>query len=264
MSDHNVPRQGEEVMERAGARWTESSDPGPAFLRELGTRVRAEAPTATVEPITVPSSRRWWLAAAASIALVAGIASLLQTRDAAPIGRVQFAVGATIPGAELQPNQSITTSSDGRSIAQLDGERIRLHLAESTSLEVRDKATVRVEQGEIWVAIVPNSGRFAVETPQATVVATGTTFGVTVGPKGTEVVLESGRVTLETPERTNTMEPGARASVPSDSSQPEVIRGSAGVRPPWVDALVAECAAAEAARRYPSGAPAPAAGGNRP
>lgn len=181
-------------------------------------RTRSVAPSkAVIAPRRYslqPVIMRWGIAAALVIGF--GLLALPFIQRYAPFGGE---LEATVQAAEGQVYQIADTTSSpiiaGEKLAK--GERVRtakgahamLRLGDGTMIEMRDRTelsvtnnlqgtTIHLNRGDIMVeAAQQKSGRLFVDTGDALVSVTGTTFSVANGTKGSRVSVVSGEVNLD-------------------------------------------------------------------
>ncbi len=182
-----------------------------ARTRSVAPRKTAVAPRRySLQPVIL----RWGIAAALVIGF--GLLALPFIQRYAPFGGE---LEATVQAAEGQVYQIADTNSSpiiaGAKLAK--GERVRtakgahamLRLGDGTMIEMRDRTelsvtnnlkgtTIHLNRGDIIVeAAQQKSGRLFVDTGDALVSVTGTTFSVANGTKGSRVSVVSGEVKLD-------------------------------------------------------------------
>lgn len=182
-----------------------------ARTRGVAPRKTAVAPRRySLQPVIM----RWGIAAALVIGF--GLLALPFIQRYAPFGGE---LEATVQAADGQVYQIADTTSTpiiaGEKLAK--GERVRtakgahamLRLGDGTMVEMRDRSelsltkngqgtTIHLNRGDIMVeAAQQKGGRLFVETGDALVSVTGTTFSVSNGTKGSRVSVVSGEVTLD-------------------------------------------------------------------
>ena len=155
--------------------------------------------TASIETFPAPSLRKFslGLAIAASLVLVAGIASLLV--PAKPIAVVAHVVGAYggqgvafTAGKPVKPGRLEIT----RGLLRLDFQNgARITVEGPAEVEVKDGMRMVLHRGVVTATIPEAAVGFVVDTAAAQVVDLGTSFGVSVSPEGlTEVCVFEGEV----------------------------------------------------------------------
>lgn len=182
-----------------------------ARTRNVAPRKAVVAPRRfSLQPVIM----RWGIAAALVIGF--GLLALPFIQRYAPFGGE---LEATVQAAEGQVYQIADTTSTpiiaGEKLAK--GERVRtatgahamLRLGDGTMVEMRDRSelsltkngqgtTIHLNRGDIIVAAAQQKGgRLFVDTGDALVSVTGTTFSVSNGTKGARVSVVSGEVTLD-------------------------------------------------------------------
>ena len=191
------------LMKAAAREWCDQvAPPDSGFVAEFERRLQAELARprppvrAKVLPVA-PRPRKWVLsafAAAACLALVAGVGTLL-LRPGSP-GVIDFEQRETAWQGRraLKAGERLLYDEDCSGIIALDQRRVVLYIHPDTQLKVVSASQVHVDHGAVWAVIRPNSGLFAVETPDGVAQVQGTTFGVAAGETGSEVVVNSGQV----------------------------------------------------------------------
>ncbi|GAB4323776.1 MAG: hypothetical protein Kow0059_19160 [Candidatus Sumerlaeia bacterium] len=208
-------------------------------------------------PIRRPALRLWlpWGGvAAAAVAVVAVLA--LTWRAAAPVGTVMLGEGsfAAAGARALHPGMTLACADDGRGVFLLDGDRINVYMNSGASVRVESRTAIRLERGEIWTSVEPDSGLFEVLTPFGRVEVHGTSFGVSVSEAGAEVTIASGRVEVGIGDQRQIMEPGRKALLSPGASAPRFSPAPGDVTPAWAIDLFRKASAANASLYLPSGA----------
>ncbi len=190
------------LMKAAGREWCDQvAPPESRFVEEFERRLQAELarprPPARARVVPVePRPRRWILSvsAAACLAVVAGVGALLLRRPSPGIIEFENRETAFEGPRALKAGERLVYDEDCSGILALGHRRVVVYVHPDTQLQVVSANQVHVDRGAVWVVIQPNSGLFAVETPDGVAQVQGTTFGVTVGDHGCEVVVMSGQV----------------------------------------------------------------------
>ncbi|MCB2155165.1 FecR family protein [bacterium] len=243
----------ERLLERAAEEWAQESRPSKGFSMRMKDALREEAEKAPAPKARViPIGWKSWVGIAAVLMLMAtGIVLIRQYgRERADL---LYAAGS-VEGAQkvLREGDSITTKADGKAIAQLDDGRVVVLLAADSKLDIVGEDRLRLEHGDLWVNVEPESGFFEVTTPNARVTVQGTKFGVSHGSGGTRVILQSGRISLEAGSSRQTLSPGESALV-EQADRPPIVADKVADVPAWVRDLQEEFMKNAAAQRYPSG-----------
>ncbi|MFN4258861.1 MAG: FecR family protein [Gemmataceae bacterium] len=138
----------------------------------------------------------WVMASAAAVTLfVLGVISWSVFHGQFELARQQ--TNSTNPRSPLAVGQTLRTEAGQRLCGVLtDGSA--LYVNQHTILTVLDSRQLRLEQGEIFVAVAarPEAVPFTVVTPQRTVTAVGTSFVVLVDDRGTGVAVTQGQVRI--------------------------------------------------------------------
>lgn len=251
----------DDLMNRVGAEWAEdSSPPSEAFLASFECELRGAA-TAKSHGVRPPCAWKKWLVPALAAASVVGLlAALFEQPQCA--GLVFFQEGdLSIQGASsgpgiLEKGDLISTGADGEGFLSLDQDRVNLFLNHETAITLKTADTIRLERGEIWVRVDPESGFFGIDTPHGFVQVVGTTFGITVGPRETRVEIAAGKVKVGTEEdRICLITPGSGATLSFDAPGPVLHESHEEITPAWAEELFSRAAAAQAMGFFPSASP---------
>lgn len=195
------------VLRASGGR----DEPSEDLKQQVYAAVRAEWHH-TVTAGQRRRSQRLWLAAAASVAIVAlllwtgrsmfGTHSEIVANVSRSVGTAQVREGDAgswlkiVSGQTLQGGEHIQTGADGRlSLALADG--VSLRLDHDTSVTLVDADRIDVSAGAVYVdSGRPESGvgRLKVGTPLGVVRHVGTQFEARILPNGTRVRVREGRV----------------------------------------------------------------------
>lgn len=151
--------------------------------------------------------RRWLLvgmAAAAGVAIIAGIAALVAPSPEAT-AMVAHAVGAYDErGVSYTTGESVAPGrfEVSRGVVRLDFvSGARVSIEGPALIEVLDDMEVRLHRGVVTANIPESAIGFVVDTPAAHVVDLGTSFGVSVSEAGlTDVCVFDGEVEVRSPE----------------------------------------------------------------
>ncbi|MDX2176892.1 MAG: FecR family protein [Candidatus Sumerlaeia bacterium] len=228
-----------------------------AMAARVRARIEEERVGATAGPHSRPA-RRWepWALAAAAVTLLAlsfplGMRLLPRRAEDCPVWR--SGAGASVE--RVAWGRNFVTGPGERLCVMLDDSRILLCLAEGTRVRIDSRDEVFLELGEVWSDVRPDSGRYAVRTPDGTSTALGTSFGVSAGPSGTRTVVESGVVLVASPAGDEARVEAGQGATASPGAAPSAAPLAGEARPAWAREAVQAAAADAAARRYPSGAP---------
>ncbi|MCB2154352.1 FecR family protein [bacterium] len=257
--DDNKDRQLGHYLERLGEAWAGRADASDEFVARFEARLTMERTRPSARILSVPGLVRWSAAAATTIAACIALIFVLTPIGDGRIGAVaygqgDFAASGSKSQARLVGNSSLITGEDGRAMATLDDERVALFIDQNSSIRLNSEEKVNLTRGRVWISVEPNSGFFAVETPDCVVEVKGTTFGVEIGENGTEVALASGEVWLAQGKHFTRMSAGSIAKIAKDS-EPELMRANGDLVPTWALDLYANAEAARAAEFFPSAAP---------
>ena len=250
------------LLKQAGTSWTEDSCPdSERFLATFESALRG-ASTASQQKVRRSIGwRRWWVPALASAVCAMGLLVFLRI-ESPWTGAIVFHNGSVIvknSGGEqdkLGDGSVISSGPDGDAILALDSDRIKVFLNHGTEVSVQTASSIRVEKGEIWVRVQPDSGFFGIDTPHGFIHVQGTTFGVVVSEKKTNIEIVAGKVLVGTGQKqTRSITPGTAASLSMDSSAPILYRSQGDVTPAWAEELFNRAVAAQALAYFPSAAP---------
>jgi hypothetical protein len=250
----------EDYLQRYGELWMENvdsarRDPALSFRKELARAAKAEQRARLVPNLHWHPG--WvWASAALLLALIVGIG--LSDRNAGGIVYMAGNVQIQSEGADsktLRPGARIQVQEGGQAMLSLDGERIDLFLKEGTDLTVNSKEQVRLEKGDLWVRVDPNSGHFGIETPQGTIQVVGTTFGVSVNESGTTVEIAEGKLEVSTRMGREFITPGKGALLTAQDQVPATHASSEDVSPAWAEEVFQKAAQSRARSFFPSANP---------
>lgn len=228
------------LLKKAGTSWTEDSCPdSERFLASFESALRG-ASTASRQKVSRSFEWRWWWVPAFTSAVFAmGLLVFLKI-DSPWAGAIVFQNGSLIvqnSGREqgkLGDGSVISSGPDGDAILALDSDRIKVFLNHGTEVSVQTASAIRVEKGEVWVRVLPNSGFFGIETPHGYIHVQGTTLGVAVNAKRTNVEIATGKVLVGTGQKqTRSITPGTSAILSMDSTTPILHQSKNDVTPNW-------------------------------
>jgi len=260
-SNHNDPRN-EDAADRALREGLRT----PALSADAMQRIRMaaqqewRAATRTESPEVLGSAkRRWWsLAAAASVAVLAGIVGwnvflANPMNDGAVAGQVaRFdAPGIVEPhflrrdtflaqGAPLRAGQMLDVRGD--TLIELAGGG-NLRLARATMFEVVAANAVKLEHGELYVDIPPGSrgsDRFRVVTPAGEFRHVGTQFAVAIINGATRLRVREGSVLWHADKGDSTVPAGTEVVIDSKLTVTRRPIGTAGREWAWTESLAPE------------------------
>ncbi|MCB2156171.1 FecR family protein [bacterium] len=264
MKRESIPELSEDLKaldralgEAADRRFAHDVRPSPAFSAQLERRLE-EVDLARSESNGSRGGRRSLvaiaiLAAAACVALVAGLSFL----GGSPAGQVLYTEGNVLRGdrAEVRSGSELQTDS-GRIVALVDS-RAHVLLNDHSKLRVEAENRLRLDEGEVWVHVVPGSGAFSVRTPGALVEVVGTSFTVTYRNGETTVETYSGTVQLTGSKAAEgvAIAAGNRGSVRSDeeTAKVEALSESSGAQ--WAASLADRYQRSSLSSFFPSVAP---------
>lgn len=251
---HDLPFDdtADRALRHAGDLWAAAAGEAPSadFLARLDARIAEPAAPARVLDLGAMLRRAPALwAAAAALLVVAGLA-LWNAGQPERVGALAFAKGSVEAPVELRTGTRLAAGADSGAIAMLDGQRIALTLNEQSAVAFAGDDRVRLDSGEAWFDVRPNSGRFVVETAQGTVTVKGTSFGVRVASGATEVTVASGIVELSRGGESVDLRAGEAGEIPAEG--PPIRRATGATEPPaWARGLQSQLVS----RYYPSGQP---------
>lgn len=174
-----------------------------ALLREIAGKV---PPSVTANPVPAPAlvrlrgSWRLAVAAAASLALLAGVVSILMQDDAARIGSADEAgwLSQALPeGQALHPGDEVQLASGSVEIRFQSGALTRLH--GPARFEITSANGGFLHHGQVWArADTAESDGFTIQTHSGRFVDRGTEFLMTAQPDGfSQMHVASGAVDAE-------------------------------------------------------------------
>jgi hypothetical protein len=189
----------------------EESDTPPPHEDAIMSRIRGvDSTTPSKTPTRIRQPRNWWLGmAAAAAVLVLGLALILQDwTDSQPSEETSVAKVIRIDGSGR--------TSQGRTLFVGDllraGEKLSMtrglvemafldtgvHVIASAPLALTAKSTKRmvVHNGQVKLHVPPQGIGFVVETLERRITDLGTSFVVTVGEKGSEVLVLDGQIVV--------------------------------------------------------------------
>ncbi len=138
----------------------------------------------------------------------------------------------------LMDGSVIRTGSNSTSIVDLDNGRVRVFLADSTTLSVEAEDETGIVSGSVWVSVTPNSGRFVVATPAGDVEVHGTSFGIQTDGNGARIYLAAGAISLHGNGGVTRLAPDQFVDLASPASDVEVRSVAAADGPPeWATRL---------------------------
>jgi hypothetical protein len=198
--------------------------------------------------------QRMWVAAAASVVIVAVGTIVVRTQIAAPVGvvaNVSHSVGdvrsrggrwaawepARVSGAVHDGDTVVTGANGHAALALADG--VSLRLDHSTRIAFEDAEHVEVLAGAVYVDSGLSSARAAkslqVRTPAGAVRHIGTQYEVKLVEPGTRVRVREGRVEL-TPDGSQsvTVQAGEQATISSTGALARVRIATSGSEWDWV------------------------------
>jgi ferric-dicitrate binding protein FerR (iron transport regulator) len=260
-SNHNEPRN-----EGAADRALREGLRTPALSADAMQRIRTaaqqewRAATQTESPAVLGHPKRRWLslAAAASVALLAGIVGwnvflANPANDGAVAGQVaRFeAPGIVEPhflrrdtflseGTALHAGQALDVRGD--SLIELAGGG-NLRLARATTFEVVAANAVKLERGELYVDIPPGSrgsDRFMVMTPAGEFRHVGTQFAVAIVNGATRLRVREGSVLWHANEGDSTVTAGTEVVIDSKHTVTRRPITTAGREWAWTESLAPE------------------------
>ena len=152
----------------------------------------------------------WRVGALAAVVVLAVVSVLFFSNDAA---QTVVATGANeVRHVELADGSTVRLMADSR-----------LTYGTPEAAEAFDR-TVALEAGRAFFDVASTPKRFVVETPTARAIVLGTSFGISVHPDETQVVLASGRVEVAsrtTPDQSVALQPGQSSRVVRDAAPTE-------------------------------------------
>lgn len=163
---------------------------------------------------------------------------------------------ASASSAERLRSGDILETSDGTAAATLDN-RAHLLMNENTRVSIA-KQQIDLSHGEVWLYVVPGSGKFAVQTPTCTVHVAGTSFGVTSDEKGVSVFVSNGKVVMRAGSEDVAIQPGEKIflSKGGSLSGAQFSKGLDVTKPPeWVGSLLEKISADRWEKFFPSAVP---------
>jgi ferric-dicitrate binding protein FerR (iron transport regulator) len=251
-------------LRKAGEAWAEDSCPSSEkFLASFESALRgASANTRQAERSSF-DWRRWWIPALVPAVCVVGLILVLIGRQPWA-GVIAFQEGnLSVQSAggsqgKLGDGSLVSTGTEGDALLSLDRDRIQLFLNHQTTVAVQNGSTVRLDSGEIWVQVKPESGFFGIDTPHGYVHVMGTTFGVTVTDRETRIEITSGRVVVGNEQnQTCSITPGTAATLSNESNAPVLHKTNGNSTPAWSGELLNRAMASQALAFFPSAAPDP-------
>lgn len=157
--------------------------------------------------------------------IVAGLAVLVLVAVAVALRRGSREEG---PSFAATPSPSMTVTRE-----------IRTVVAEGGSVRMLAPDRMRLDAGAVWLWVKPGGRGFRVETPFGEVRVLGTSFGVTVSPKGLVVDVVEGRVAVGPRDGPDTsIGAGFRLWITDDGRREFADRPEGTELPYWVDALL--------------------------
>ncbi|NQU42646.1 FecR domain-containing protein [bacterium] len=155
--------------------------------------------------ISLPSPQ-WWLSAAAVLAVVL-IGAWWLTQEP-PVGQLDYGAGrvqvSSYQGTESlegrgeldYPRSSeLRTGEDTMGTFSI-GEEVRGALGTATTLAVLDGNQVQLKEGKVWLRVTPGGAGFTVLSPNGLIQVTGTSFGVAMNDRYTQVEVVEGTVKI--------------------------------------------------------------------
>ncbi len=250
------------LLRQAGTSWTEDSClDSERFLATFESALRGASRVSRNNTRHFFDWRRWWVPALASAVCVMGLLFIMRI-DSPWTGAIVFQNGSVIvknSGGEqgkLGEGSLISSGPDGDAILALDSDRIKVFLNHGTEVSVQTASAIRVDKGEVWVRVRPDSGFFGIETPHGFVHVQGTIFGVVVSEKKTAIEIAAGKVLVGTGQKqTCSLTPGTAAILSMDSNVPILHQSQGDVTPNWAVELFNRAVAAQALAYFPSAAP---------
>lgn len=237
----------------------DASRPSPRdgeFLARMRGALSDAAAAGQVVDIRPRRSRWYYAAAAAAVLVVAtGLAMFLRP-DPALIGNLDYHDG---PFALEHPGTTdrLVAGKGASAVYALATAKRTLFVPENSTVSIESETRVKLEKGEVLVAVVPKSGDFAVETSFGTVSVIGTVFRVVVDDSAMTVYVDQGTVKVTSAGGEVAITPGTQARV-SAGGAPQTSPAPAKVIPEWGWELVAKAKGLDPTCFYPSAVgPAP-------
>jgi ferric-dicitrate binding protein FerR (iron transport regulator) len=264
MSDSsNNDKRSEDAADRAlreGLRTPSLSAEAMQRIRQAAQQEwRAATQVAELPEVVSHPKRRWLsLAAAASVAMLAGVVGwnvffANPANDGAVVGQVaRFeAPGIVEPhllrrdtvlaqGAALHAGQALDVRGD--SMVQLAGGG-NLRVARASAFEVVAANAVKLERGELYVDIPPGSrgsDRFMVVTPAGEFRHVGTQFAVAIVNGATRLRVREGSVLWHATEGDSTVTAGTEVVIDSQHAVTRRPIATAGREWAWTETLAPE------------------------
>jgi ferric-dicitrate binding protein FerR (iron transport regulator) len=260
MSESNNTKNGDEGAAehalREGLR-------APALSAEAMQRIRAAAQqewrAAHPAALVRAPARRWLsLAAAASVAMVAGVVGWNAfiagaPNDSAVVGQVaRFDAPGLVESRYLRPDVVLAEGSAlhagqtldvrGDSLIALSGGG-NMRVARASSFEVMAANAVKLERGELYVDIPPGSrgsDRFMVATPAGEFRHVGTQFAVAIVNGMTRLRVREGSVLWHAAEGDSTVNAGTEVVIDQDRTVTRRPIATTGREWAWAESMAPE------------------------
>jgi ferric-dicitrate binding protein FerR (iron transport regulator) len=235
----------------------------PALSAEAMQRIRAAAQQEwraahPAAPVRAPARRWLSLAAAASVAVVAGVVGWSAfmagaPNDGAVVGQVaRFDAPGLVESRYLRPDVVLSEGSAlhagqtldvrGDSLIALTGGG-NLRVARASSFEVMAANAVKLDRGELYVDIPPGSrgsDRFMVATPAGEFRHVGTQFAVAIVNGMTRLRVREGSVLWHATEGDSTVNAGTEVVIDQDRTVTRRPIATTGREWTWAESMAPE------------------------
>lgn len=199
-SDRDIAR----LIRHAGARVAPSA--------ERTERVRAAARTALRDEVRARRQRRFWIGGTV-LAAAAGVVFALAVGTGGPAPVAPAPVVGTMAGRSVVAGETIDVIAGATATIALDGGG-ELRLAAATRVVVRDRQTIALDRGTIYLdSHGATPGAFTVITAAGTIRDIGTRFEVRASGADARVRVREGAVQLERGNAIHRASAGAELSV---------------------------------------------------
>ena len=261
MSESNNTNGGnEDAAERALREGLRTPTLSPEAMQRIRAATQQEWRAVTDAPEQVRSPKRRWLslAAAASVALLAGVVGWNAfmgnaANDGAVVGQLarSEAPGIVEPrllgsdavlseGAPLRPGQTLDVRGD--SLIDLTGGG-NLRVARASAFKVLAANAVKLERGELYVDIPPGSrgsDRFMVVTPAGEFRHVGTQFAVAIVNGMTRLRVREGSVVWHATEGDSTVNAGTEVVIDRNRTVTRRPIATTGREWAWAESMAPE------------------------